>query len=138
MTNDCLYSEPYEEIKQKILAGERLGCPDQLRLVTGGETLYSEVMLPCWSSHPHTRPTFSSLVSRLEVLVGEERVSQYQDMVRSYMQRLPLIQRTGRETPLPPYIQSEKTDNYYMKMEAAEADRVRPSGYIALGHVNNK
>ena len=53
-------AEPYEEIKQKILAGQRLSCPTWLHCLAGGETLYTEVMLPCWASR--------SVIARLSLV----------------------------------------------------------------------
>jgi len=147
--------EPYEEIKQKILAGERLPCPEQCEHLAGGRTVYDDVMRPCWASTASHRPSFSSLASSLEALLGEEGVTDYRDMYTSYMKRLPLLQRQTEEreeTPLPPYpgegyVQFEAADGLnrdsYIKMESGgqcDAGYSRhvatPGGYIALVDVN--
>ena len=150
-----IYSEPYEEIKQKILAGERLPCPEQCEHLAGGRTVYDDVMRPCWASTASHRPSFSSLASSLEALLGEEGVTDYRDMYTSYMKRLPLLQRQTEEreeTPLPPYpgegyVQIEAADGLnrdsYIKMESGgQCDTgysrhvATPGGYIALVDVN--
>ena len=150
-----IYSEPFEEIKQKILAGERLPCPEQCDHLAGGRTVYDDVMRPCWASTASHRPSFSSLASSLEALLGEEGVTDYRDMYTSYMKRLPLLQRQTEEkekTPLPPYageeyVQFEAADGLnrdsYIKMESGgqcDAGYSRhvatPGGYIALVDVN--
>ena len=96
--------------------------------------VYREVMLPCWSTRPASRPTFASLASSLENLLGEEERRRYEEMVRSYMERLPLLQRGGLDTPLPPYSQSEA----YIQMGRSDGGYSRPRGYIALQDLNNK
>ena len=57
-------------------------------------------------------------------------------MFSSYMKTLPVIQRSGQETPLPPYSQSEA----YIPMERTDGGyaRPRPRGYITLEDLNNK
>ena len=57
-------------------------------------------------------------------------------MFSSYMETLPVIQRSGQETPLPPYSQSEA----YIPMERTDGGyaRPRPRGYITLEDLNNK
>ena len=59
-------------------------------------------MLPCWATQPATRPPFASLAASLESMLGEEGRRRYEEMASSYMERLPLIQRSGLDTPLPP------------------------------------
>ena len=154
-------AEPYEEIKQKILAGQRLGCPEQLSYLTAGETLYSEVMLPCWASQPTARPSFTNIMASLETMLGEEGLAQYEEMFSDYMRRLPLIHREGEDAPqpLPSLSHSQNQSGYirinsvdcgggagaYIKMETAErnpADEgysrhtTTGGGYIALRDIN--
>ena len=93
-------------------------------------------MLPCWATQPASRPAFASLASSLENLLGEEGRRRYEEMFSSYMERLPVIQRSGLETPLPPYSQSEA----YIEMERTDGGYSRPRsrGYITLEDLNNK
>lgn len=90
-------------------------------------------MLPCWATQPTTRPAFATLAASLENMLGEEGRRRYEEMARSYMERLPLIQRSGKDTPPPPYSQAEE----YIPMEGTDVGSSRP-GYIALEDLNHK
>ena len=139
-------------MKEKILKGGRLECPEQCDHIAGGRTVYDKIMKPCWASLASNRPSFTSLAESLEGLLGTEGVKEYQDMYSSYMRDLPLLHREtgGREdTPLPPYpgkgyIQVE-ADMTYVKMESGQRKDVgysihtaSPGGYIALVDIKNK
>ena len=110
-------------------------------------------MTPCWASSASLRPSFSSLASSLETLLGEEGLSEYQEMYSSYMARLPILHRVWarEETPLPPYpgegyIQLEagagiNKDSSYIEMEnntGYSRHTTTPGGYIALMDISNK
>ena len=116
-------------------------------------------MTPCWSSSASLRPSFSSLACSLESLLGEDGLSEYQEMYRSYMARLPILHRLGtrEETPLPPYqpspaegyiqleavagINKDSSPSSYIKMEnnaGYSRHTTTPEGYIALMDISNK
>ena len=79
---------------------------------------------------PATRPSFSTLAGSLESLMGGEGRRRYEEMVSALMERLPLCQRGGLETPLPPYSQAEA----YIQM----TERRDGGGYISLQDLNTK
>ena len=144
-------------MKQKILKGGRLECPEECKHIAGGRIVYDKIMLPCWASVASARPSFTSIAESLETLLGEEGVREYQDMYTSYMRDLPLLHKetVREETPLPPYpgegyIQFEAAelrtgDPSYVEMETAERrdegysiQTTSPGGYIALVDIKNK
>ena len=56
-------------MKQKILKGGRLECPEECKHIAGGRTVYDKIMLPCWASVASARPSFTSVAESLETLL---------------------------------------------------------------------
>jgi serine/threonine protein kinase len=64
-----LGSWPAEEETQQLLSalesGQRLSCPPHC-----SQSLYVQLLIPCWHADSHQRPTFSHLVVQLQQLLA--------------------------------------------------------------------
>jgi len=80
--------DAYELTKTKILnEGYRLERPENLEWLEGGTELYS-LMLECWDAEAGRRPSFSTILERLQALVGEEGLARYSKRRDEYDRRV--------------------------------------------------
>ena len=124
--------DPYEETKVKILSGHRLPCPDPLEYIDGGSSVYDDVMMSCWEAEASNRPSFSSIVSKLEVLLGEKGVEEYQQQVEQYCQKQMLL-HSDKKTSSPKAKLSDPPGDGYIRVESMAHPQEPSSGsYVQM------
>merc|ERR1719282_1073361 len=132
--------DPYEETKVKILLqGKRLECREPMEYIVNGKEMYEDVMNSCWEAKAENRPTFSSLVKKLEEFLGDDGIGEYDSMFKTYMKNLPLLHRTETKTAEEAEVPDTKNDEGYIKLGAAISGTqpVQTNPYIQISQVLN-
>ena len=123
----------------KILQGKRLECPEPMEYIDNGKEIYEDVMKSCWEAKAENRPTFSSLVKKLEEFLGDDGIEEYDSMFKTYMKNLPLLHRTETKTAEEAEVPDTKNDEGYIKLGAAISGTqpVQTNPYIQISQVLN-
>eukprot|EP00092_Neocalanus_flemingeri_P022472 GFUD01024372.1.p1 GENE.GFUD01024372.1~~GFUD01024372.1.p1 ORF type:complete len:834 (+),score=161.88 GFUD01024372.1:431-2932(+) len=125
--------DPYEETKVKILSGHRLPCPDPLEYIDGGSSVYDDVMKSCWEAEASKRPSFSSIAGRLEALLGEKGVEEYQQQVDQYCQKQMLLHSGNSKTSSSPKAKlSDPPGDGYIRVESMANPQEESASYVQM------
>eukprot|EP00090_Calanus_glacialis_P036580 TRINITY_DN6251_c0_g1_i1.p1 TRINITY_DN6251_c0_g1~~TRINITY_DN6251_c0_g1_i1.p1 ORF type:complete len:818 (-),score=206.39 TRINITY_DN6251_c0_g1_i1:417-2870(-) len=128
--------DPYEETKVKILAGHRLPCPDPLEYIDGGSSVYDDVMMKCWTAEASNRPDFTSISSKLEVLLGEKGVEEYEQQVDQYCQKQMLLHSDKTRPSSPKAKLSDPPGDGYIRVESMAQEQPPVGAYVQMARLN--
>ena len=71
--------EAYEDVKVKLASGHRLEKPEHMDALDGTGAIYNEIMVDCWRNKIGERPHFRQLVEKLDLLMGEDGIREYEE-----------------------------------------------------------
>jgi len=123
--------DPYEETKVKILSGHRLPCPDPLEYMDGGSSVYDDVMLSCWEAEASNRPSFTEIARKLEVLLGEKGVEEYEQQVDQYCQKQMLL-HSDKPSKSPKLALNEPPGDGYIRVDSMAQPPQSSEAYVQM------
>ena len=93
-------------------------------------------MMKCWTAEASNRPDFTSISSKLEVLLGEKGVEEYEQQVDQYCQKQMLLHSDKTRPSSPKAKLSDPPGDGYIRVESMAQEQPPVGAYVQMARLN--